>query len=179
MTAARPLRGRTVVVTRPREQAASLAQPLTRLGADVLLVPTIRIAARAVDRQVRDVVRRLEEYALVVFTSANGVRAFFGQVEEIRGGPAGPALGGVLTAAVGPATAAALERRGVALDIVAEEYVAEGLVRALRAAAWCRPARACSSRRPARRATQWPRRCAQGVPMWMCLGCTTRSPSRA
>jgi uroporphyrinogen-III synthase len=138
--AGRPLQGRTVVVTRPREQAASLAEPLARLGARVLLAPTIRIVPRPWDDEVAAVVAGLAGYHLVVFTSRNGVDVFLDYLEAAgRRGQAGrvpgsvtpgPLAPGVLVAAVGPATAAALEERGVAVDVVPAEFIAEGLVAA-------------------------------------------------
>ena len=125
----RPLAGRSVVVTRPREQAASLQQPLEALGAEVLLVPTIRIAPRPLDDAVSAALRALPTYQLVVFTSANTVRVFAGYLArgtEDGGMPPGPVI-----AAVGPATAAALERHGLACHLVPDEYVAEGLADSL------------------------------------------------
>jgi len=124
-----PLAGRTVVVTRPREQAASLLDALQALGAEVLLVPTIRIEPRPLDDEVAAVLRELATYRLVVFTSANAVRVFAGYLArgtEEATMPAGPVV-----AAVGPATAAALERHGLACHLVPDEYVAEGLLDAL------------------------------------------------
>ncbi len=125
----RPLAGRTVVVTRPREQASSLQGPLEALGAEVLLVPTIRIDPRPLDDEVAAVLGELATYQLVVFTSANAVRVFAGYLargSEDGGMPAGPVV-----AAVGPATAAALERHGLACHLVPDEYVAEGLADSL------------------------------------------------
>ena len=88
MSHRRPLAGKTVVVTRPREQAASLAEPLEHLGAEVLLAPTIRIEPRPWDDEVAAVVARLAAYRLVVFTSVNGVRVFLDYLEA----PAAQAL---------------------------------------------------------------------------------------
>ena len=125
-TADRPLAGRRVVVTRPREQAASLVEPLEALGASVLLAPTIRIEPRPLDDEVASVLRELATYQLVVFTSGNAVRVFAGYLArgtEDGGMPAGPVV-----AAVGPATAAALEKHGLACHLVPDEYVAEGLL---------------------------------------------------
>jgi uroporphyrinogen III methyltransferase/synthase len=122
----RPLAGRTVVVTRPREQAAALTDALEALGASVLLAPTIRIQPRPLDDDVAAVLRELSTYQLVVFTSANAVRVFAGYLArgaEDGGMPAGPVV-----AAVGPATAAALEKHGLACHLVPDEYVAEGLL---------------------------------------------------
>jgi uroporphyrinogen III methyltransferase/synthase len=122
----RPLAGRTVVVTRPREQAASLVDPLEALGADVLLVPTIRIEPRPLDDEAAAVLRQLSAYQFVVFTSANAVRVFAGYVA--RGTEAATMPAGPVVAAVGPATAAALETHGLTCHLVPDEYVAEGLL---------------------------------------------------
>jgi uroporphyrinogen III methyltransferase/synthase len=137
----RPLDGKTVVVTRPAGQAASLAEPLEHLGARVLLAPTIRIVPRPWDDEVAAAVHDLAGYRLVIFTSRNGVDVFLDYLEaEGRVPLEGPVPGsvlpvplgpGVLVAAVGPATASALEERGVAVDLVPDEFIAEGLVAAL------------------------------------------------
>lgn len=119
----RPLFGRTVVVTRAREQASELRRRLETLGASVLELPSIAI--EPVDVVVPD----LDRYEWLVFTSVNGVGAFFD-----RGlAPAGldtRALGGVRVAAIGPGTARALEARGVRPDVLPERFVAESLLEA-------------------------------------------------
>jgi len=134
-----PLAGRTVVVTRPRAQAASLIVPLEALGATVLAVPTIRIVPRPFDDEVAAVVRSLSDYRLVVFTSANAVRIFAGYLERVTAEPAGSGRSGespgaslarAAVAAIGPATAAALEAHGVSCDLVPDDFVAEGLLEA-------------------------------------------------
>ncbi len=117
----RPLFGRRIVVTRAREQASELRARLEALGAEVLELPTIRI--EPVDFELPD----LDSYRWVVFTSVNGVAAFFD-----RGLAAADldarALGGMQVAAIGPGTADELGRRGVAVDVVPERFVAEGLL---------------------------------------------------
>ena len=126
------------MVTRPAEQAASLAEPLAHLGARVLLAPTIRIVPRPWDDEVAAAVGGLAGYRLVVFTSRNGVDVFLDYLDaagrRVQGDPAsgpGPLVPGVLVAAVGPATASALEERGVAVDVVPGEFIAEGLIATL------------------------------------------------
>ncbi len=128
----RPLVGTSVVVTRPAEQAEALAGPLENLGAEVLLVPTIRIVPVPLNDEIRAAVARLHEYRLVILTSVNGVAELLGRMEECGVGP--EALDGVTVAAIGPRTAAALAARGVRVGVVPEEYVAEGLLAALQAA---------------------------------------------
>jgi len=125
----RPLAGKTVVVTRPHEQAAALAEPLAALGADVLLVPTIKIVPRPFDAEVAAAVREIGRYGLVVFTSVNGVRVFSDYLDAAGVGTAG--LAAATVAAIGPATAAALAARGVTCAVVPEDYLAEGLLAAL------------------------------------------------
>ena len=120
---ARPLFGRTVVVTRAREQASELRARLERLGATVVELPTIAIEAIDFD------LPPLDEYAWLVFTSANGVDAFFDR-GLVRAGLDARALGRVRVAAIGPGTAAALGRRGIRADLLPERFVAESLLEA-------------------------------------------------
>ena len=119
----RPLFGRSVVVTRAREQASELRHRLESLGAEVIELPAIAIEPLAFD------VPDLSRYAWLVFTSANGVAAFFD-----RGlAPAGldaRALAGLRIAAIGPGTASALGGRGLRTDLVPERFVAESLLEA-------------------------------------------------
>jgi uroporphyrinogen III methyltransferase/synthase len=124
----RPLFGRTVVITRAREQASTLRSTLESLGAEVVELPAIEIAP--IDFELPP----LGKYSWLVFTSANGVDAFFD-----RGlAPAGldtRALGGLRVAAIGPGTESALGRRGIRADLVPERFVAESLVAAFPPAA--------------------------------------------
>ncbi len=67
----RPLFGRRIVVTRAREQASTLRTRLEELGAEVIELPSIAI--EPVDFELPP----LGQYGWLVFTSANGVEAFF------------------------------------------------------------------------------------------------------
>jgi uroporphyrinogen III methyltransferase / synthase len=116
----RPLHGQVVAVTRARAQASGLAAKLRELGAEVLETPAIRIEPRSV------LLARPERYDLICFTSPNGVSVYF----EALGRDA-RALAGATVAAIGPGTAAELERHGIRADVVPERFVAEGLLEAL------------------------------------------------
>lgn len=122
----RPLFGRRIVVTRSRTQASDLVRGLAAAGAETLEVPTIEIAPPASFEALDAALDNLAAYQWVVFTSANGVDAFF---ERLAARPRGPrdarALGAARVGAIGPATAARLERFGVTADVVPDEYVAE------------------------------------------------------
>ncbi|HUB76085.1 MAG TPA: uroporphyrinogen-III C-methyltransferase [Solirubrobacteraceae bacterium] len=119
-----PLGGRTVVVTRARAQAGELRRRLEALGARVVEAPAIRIAPREGLE-----LPPLEGFDLLCLTSANGAELLLAALGE-RGLDA-RALAGVRVAAIGPGTAAALRERGVIADVVAERFLAEGLLEAL------------------------------------------------
>lgn len=120
---ARPLFGKTVVVTRAREQASSLRVQLEELGAEVIELPSIAIEPLPLERA------RLEGVTWLVFTSANGVAGYFERALADHGLDA-RALGAVRVAAIGPGTAAALADRGITADLVPERFVAESLLEA-------------------------------------------------
>jgi uroporphyrinogen III methyltransferase/synthase len=125
----RPLFGRTVVVTRARAQASALAARLGALGADVVETPAIRIEPRPVTGEVRAAAEAIGEYALVCLTSPNGAALLLEALKET--GRDARALANATVAAIGPSTAAELERRGVIPDVVPERSLAEALVEAL------------------------------------------------
>lgn len=130
MTAA-PLSDRTVVVTRPREQAASLAEPLRRRGARVVEFPTIEIAPPDDPSGLSRAIARWECFDWLVCTSVNGVAAVVEALGSAGREPAG-SLAALPAAAIGPATAGALREAGGRVAVVPEEeYRAEALAEAL------------------------------------------------
>jgi uroporphyrinogen III methyltransferase / synthase len=118
-----PLFGRSVVVTRAREQASELRRRLEGLGAEVVELPAITIEPVPFD------LPALDQYGWLVFTSANGVSALFDRGLDPAGLDA-RALAGVRVAAIGPGTASALAERGVRTDLLPERFVAESLLEA-------------------------------------------------
>jgi uroporphyrinogen III methyltransferase / synthase len=119
----RPLFGRRIVVTRRSEQAGSFAQRLTELGADVLEVPAIKITRPTETDAIVDALLGLNAYDWLVFTSANGVTAFFDiffrRFQDLRD------IGGARIAAVGPATAAKLRELHLQVDLTPDEFTAK------------------------------------------------------
>jgi uroporphyrinogen III methyltransferase/synthase len=123
----RPLRGRTVAVTRARAQASGLARELRALGASVVQAPVIRTQPLPESAPLD-----LSGYDLVCLTSPNGVRALFERLARAANPPRDArALAGARVAAIGPGTARALLEHGIAADVVPERFVAESLVEAL------------------------------------------------
>ncbi len=130
----RPLFGKRVLVTRAREQAAGAADLLREHGAEPVVVPTIEIHPPA-DRAPLDGALgelRAGRYAWVAFTSANGVERTWDAL--VAAGADARAFGTARLAAIGPATARALEQRGLRADVVAKEFRGEGLAEAMLAA---------------------------------------------
>jgi uroporphyrinogen III methyltransferase/synthase len=124
-----PLFGQTVVVTRAKEQAAALSGPLRRLGAEAIELPAIAIEPPGDYAALDRAIARLSGYDWIMFTSVNGVRRFSERLDasafDVR------AIRGRLCA-IGPATRDALAEMHLKVDVMAKEYVAEGLIEALR-----------------------------------------------
>jgi uroporphyrinogen III methyltransferase / synthase len=126
----KPLFGRCIVVTRPRDQAADFIDRLAAAGADVVPCPSIEIVPPPSWAPLDDAIARIEQFDWVVFTSTNGVAVFF---ERLRaGGRDVRVLHRARLAAVGPQTARALEARGLLVDVVPEEFRAEGVAEEMR-----------------------------------------------
>jgi uroporphyrinogen III methyltransferase/synthase len=126
----RPLFGKRVLVTRPRHQAMDLARRLEELGAVVFHLPVVEIREPAEWSAVDRALNHLPDYDWLVFTSANGVRAFFGRLRQC--GMDLRAVGGLRFATIGPATADALRSYHLEPDIVPPEYRSESLAAALK-----------------------------------------------
>jgi uroporphyrinogen III methyltransferase / synthase len=124
----RPLFGQRVVVTRTRDQASQLSRQLLELGADVMEVPTIKIDLPDDRQDLVDAILGLNSYDWLVFTSANGVSAFFDlffkTFDDLRD------IGGVRIAAVGPGTAARLKEIHLKVDLMPEEALASKIASA-------------------------------------------------
>lgn len=119
----KPLLGKSVVVTRSREQASGMAGKLAALGAHVIQCPTIAIRGLADYDMLDDAIKKLPTYDWLIFTSANGVEYFWRRLAQA--GHDSRAIGCAKVGAIGPATAAALEGRGIIADFVPERFVAE------------------------------------------------------
>ena len=124
----RPLMGRSIVVTRSREQAGELVNRLFDLGAECLECPTIKVVPADDARPLDNAVEELSLYDWVVFTSVNGVDFFFSRLfekdKDVRD------LNHIRTAVVGSATARRLFDFGFKSDIIPESYRAESVVKA-------------------------------------------------
>jgi uroporphyrinogen III methyltransferase/synthase len=124
-----PLFGQRILVTRTRQQASALSTRLRALGAEAIELPTIEIAPPEEWVPLDSAIAELSSYDWIIFTSVNGVAAFWERLRQA--GLDARALHGARLAAIGPATAAALEGHGLQADYVPGEYVAEAIASGL------------------------------------------------
>jgi uroporphyrinogen III methyltransferase/synthase len=134
----RPLFGRTIVVTRAREQASQLRTLLEIAGASVIEAPAIRI--EPLDQApLRAAVEQIAMYDWLVVSSRNAVELLWTALRDL--GLDARALARTKLCAVGPATADALLAHGLAVDLIPDRYVAEGVIVKFRARSDVRSAR--------------------------------------
>ena len=125
----RPLFGSRALVTRAAHQSGTMVDQLTELGASVLMQPAIEITAAADHRPLDTAIDNLAHYDWLVFSSANGVQYFLARLRQLGGDLR--RLGSCRIAAIGPATAAALEACFLRTDLQPDENRAEALVEKL------------------------------------------------
>jgi uroporphyrinogen III methyltransferase / synthase len=123
----RPLLGKRVVVTRTRKQASVLSNKLRALGAHIIELPTIRIEPPTDLREFAELVQDAHIYDWIVFTSANGVEAFFHIFFKLYDDAR--EIGGARIAAIGPATAQRVKDFHLHVDLQPQEFIAEDVVR--------------------------------------------------
>jgi uroporphyrinogen III methyltransferase/synthase len=127
----RPLFGKRVVVTRTRQQIGAVSKQLADLGADVIELPTIRITEPTNPVEFGELVQDCHTYDWIVFSSPNGVEAFFKMFDKLFDDAR--AIGGARIAVIGPGTGVKIRERHLAVDLMPEkDFVAEGLVKAFR-----------------------------------------------
>jgi uroporphyrinogen III methyltransferase/synthase len=122
----RPLCGKWVVVTRPREQAPALSTLLTAYGAEPLECPTLEIVPPDSWEELDKAIKELPTYQWLVVTSVNGVRAFMGRLRSNQYDAR--RLAGLGVCCIGPGTAKEMEGYGVQADYIPAIFQAEGLI---------------------------------------------------
>lgn len=129
LTSAKPLEGRTVMITRAREQAAEFAAALERYGARVIACPTIEIVPPESYARLDEAIENLFGYDWLIFTSVNAVEHFLDRLEAAGRGV--EELDDVRVCAIGEATCERLVAAHVHVDVVPQKSQAEGVFAAL------------------------------------------------
>jgi uroporphyrinogen-III synthase len=123
------LSGIRILVGRAHHQAGALSGELRKLGATVLEIPFIEIRKPRSFAPLDSALQNLNCYDWLILTSVNGVEAMWERLAKLR---LTRNLKYLKIAAIGPATKKGIEQRGVKVDVVPKEYVAESVVRSLR-----------------------------------------------
>ncbi|MRR16626.1 MAG: uroporphyrinogen-III C-methyltransferase [Deltaproteobacteria bacterium] len=123
----KPLFGKGVVITRPERQADDLAGRLMAEGASPIAFPTIGIEPPDDWSELDQAIAALESFQWLIFTSANGVQFFFNRLRE-KGGDVRD-LKGIKICCIGPATAKQISDRGLRVDLMPDEFIAEGILK--------------------------------------------------
>jgi uroporphyrinogen III methyltransferase / synthase len=125
----RPLFGRRVLVTRSRDQAPELVEMLEQTGAEAIEAPVLRIAPPLDAGPLERAAAAPRSFDWIVLTSTNAVAALVGRVvaeaHDLR------ALAGPRLCAVGPGTAARLQRYGISPDLQPADHRVAGIIAAM------------------------------------------------
>jgi uroporphyrinogen III methyltransferase/synthase len=125
----RPLFGKGILVTRPRDQAQAFSNLLAAQGAEPVECPTLEIHPPDSWTPVDESIHALSTYNWVIFTSVNGVQSFMGRLwfhqKDAR------SLAGLRVCCIGPRTREEAARWGVGADLVPQDFQAEGILEAM------------------------------------------------
>ncbi len=120
-----PLRGKRIVVTRAQAQSGRLSRKLGELGAQVLELPLIETRPMHEPADVEQVFREIGSYHWLLFTSRNGVQAFFRlfleRMKDLR------LLGPKRIGVVGSGTAEVVRSFHLEVDVIAEKSTSASL----------------------------------------------------
>lgn len=120
-----------VLVTRAPEQSSGLADHLRSLGIDPILIPAIELAAPTSWTILDTALEQLNTFHWLLFTSANAAEAFANRKSRVPHPKAKPQTKSPRIAAIGPATARALQGGGLTPDLIPSQAIAESLTSAL------------------------------------------------
>ena len=125
-----PLAGLRIVVGRARHQASALSSGLRELGAQVIEIPFIEIRKPRSYQPLDTALKNLQDYDWLILTSVNGADVLWKRIRKLH--LTKRHFKHLKVAAIGPATKKAIEKRGLKVNVVPEEYVAESVVESLR-----------------------------------------------
>ncbi|MBQ9537530.1 MAG: uroporphyrinogen-III C-methyltransferase [Desulfovibrionaceae bacterium] len=120
--------GKSIVVTRAREQASDLVRLLQDKGAEVIQCPTIAIKPLQSQENLHTCLQNIAAYNWLIFTSSNSVKIFFAEMAKLHFDARN--LHGLKICAIGPGTQNALQNYGLYTDLLPERFVAESVIEA-------------------------------------------------
>jgi uroporphyrinogen III methyltransferase/synthase len=123
----KPLFGKTVLVTRAITQSRKFTELLQEEGAQVIEFPTIDVAPLRTWSRIDKAIETLGNYNWLIFTSVNGVNFFFQRLRKKKNDVRD--LKGIRIAAIGEETKNEINKIGINVDLIPEEFRAEGLIK--------------------------------------------------
>jgi len=124
-----PLKGKRIVVTRARSQASSLVAALTELGAEVIELPTIETVPLESYDSLDNALKNIAQYQWLIVTSVNTARVLAERLTALKLPPS--TLAPPRKVAIGSATAKAMREKGIEVDLIPDQYIAESLIAAM------------------------------------------------
>ena len=124
------LSGIRILVGRARHQAGALARGLKALGAEVIEIPFIQIRRPRSFKPLDAALKNVAIYDWLILTSANGAEALEARMKHLR--ISAERLKHLKIAAIGPSTRDSIEKLGLSVAVVPQNYVAESVVESLR-----------------------------------------------
>ena len=119
------LKGKTILVTRQREQSQELVEEIRQSGAKAVVIPMIRILDPESWAACDNAIAELPDYTGIIFTSGNAVERFL-QRCEVKG-VFSPAFTPLEVYAVGERTQELLKEYGVQVTFTPEQYSSASL----------------------------------------------------
>jgi len=126
----RPLFGKSIIVTRAREQASKVVLELEDLGANVIEMPVIKIAQISDYSTLDDEIENIKKYNWIIFTSVNGVIHFFKRLNEIKLDTRH--LANSKICAIGTATNDELKKYGLVADLIPKRFISDEIAKQLK-----------------------------------------------
>lgn len=121
--------GKRILVTRAKEQSLEMSNIITELGGEAVEFPVIKTIPPIQCEEFNQAINQLETFDWIIFSSVNGVNYFFAKLKEqgidIR------QMSKAKIVAVGPKTAKALQDKYLNIEVLPQEFVAEGILASL------------------------------------------------
>lgn len=123
-----PLKNKMIVLTRSLEQSKESADALAKLGANVIVFPTLEIVPPASWDQFDEIAKSNSEIDYIIFTSAHAVRMFSKRCSEIN---VIINYNRIKVVAVGNKTSSVCSKHGIPVHIIPDEFSASGVIQKL------------------------------------------------
>jgi uroporphyrinogen III methyltransferase / synthase len=125
----RALENKVAAIACSREKAGALSSGLRDLGAEVLMLNIIALHPIPDNIELDEALNELGRYDWAILTSAYGAQLFARRLQELK--ISLDRSKDIKICAIGPATAKILRESGVRVDLIPENFVAEGVLLAL------------------------------------------------